>query len=381
MNKKLILALVLVLILISCSRDSSETKKYPPIIKTGNLTFNSMILMKEKLRFSTIAIGRETIVGANNGPKIELDNTGLAHPCVIYVPEGINGYKYWCALTPYFGIINSQNDKNAFENPHVFCSHDGLVWSEPGGIKNPIDHSVLARYLNYWSDNNLFYYKGKLHLYYRGNYFDKNFFGDKGWYVRAVVERNSSDGVNWSNRKLLYASNTITKGIDDNSVIASPSFLEDNGKWYCYDVVYSTDNNKYLPQGNQTSAFVFRREDTSPDGSFGDYDSDKICTFDSRPWGDKFDPWHIEVVKYDGKFFMLINAGVINSNGGDSLWLAYSSDGKNFKVLSNPLFNVNTYKSSILPISNTLDYDVFMVYQSDKRDGSINAYKLVLNKI
>lgn len=380
MKKKYFLFLVIAI--VSCSRDNSDIKKDVPVVKkTGELIFESLTLIKERLVFNTIALGRETIKGSNNGEKIELYDTGLAHPSVIYIPKGINGYKYWCALTPYFGIINAQTDKNAFENPHIFCSIDGLSWSEPKGSTNPIDHAQLAKYLNYWSDTNLFYENGKLHLYYRGNYFDRNFYGDKGIYARAIVERNSSDGVNWTDRKILYASNTITKGIDDNSVIASPSFLKDNGKWYCYDVVYSTNKNPYPAQGNQTSGFVFRREDSAPDGSFGDYSEDKICTFDSRPWGENSDPWHIEAVKYDGKFFMLITAGLTGLSNGQSLWLAYSVDGKNFKVLPNPLFREDTYKSGILPLSSDNNNVSFMIYQSDKKDGSINAYKLILNKI
>ncbi|MFN3272762.1 MAG: hypothetical protein ACK40Y_09490 [Cloacibacterium caeni] len=380
MKKKYLLFFILAI--ISCSRDSTDTKKDVPVVKkTGVLTFESLTLIKERLVFNTNALGRETIKGTNNGQKIELFDTGLAHPSVIYIPEGINGYKYWCALTPYFGIINAQPDKNAFENPHVFCSNDGLSWSEPKGAINPIDNANLGKYLNYWSDTNLCYENGKLHLYYRGNYFDRNFFGDKGVYARAVVERNSSDGIHWTDRKILYASNTITKGIDDNSIIASPSFIEDKGKWYCYDVVYSTVKNPYPPQGNQTTAFVFRRVDTVPDGTFGTYSAENICSFDSRPWGETFDPWHIEVVKYDNKFFMLINAGLVGLSNGQSLWLAYSSDGKNFKVLPNPLFKENTYKSSLLPISTNDKFITFMLYQSDKRDGSINAYKLTLKKI
>ena len=77
---------------------------------------------------------------------------------------------------------------------------------------------------------------------------------------------------------------------------------------------------------------------------------------------------------------MLINTGLIGLSNGENLWLAYSADGKNFKVLPAPLFKGNTYKSSILPISYSIDYDTFMIYQSDKREGTINAYKLVIKK-
>ena len=78
---------------------------------------------------------------------------------------------------------------------------------------------------------------------------------------------------------------------------------------------------------------------------------------------------------------MLLNTGYKGLSNGQSLWLAYSVDGKNFKVLPNPLFKENTYKSSLLPISTNDKFNTFMLYQSDKRDGSINAYKLTMKKI
>jgi hypothetical protein len=371
---------IVVFLIVSCSSENLEKNAITaPIPKTGKLVFKSLELVKEKLVFHTYAIGRETVKGSNNGPRIELTNKGLAHPSVIYIPQGIDGYSYWCALTPYFGPINLQKDNNAFENPHIFCSIDGLNWKEPDDINNPIDNSVLP-YGNYWSDTNLLYYNGKLHLYYRGNYFDKNFFGTNMMYYRSVVERNSTNGREWSERKLLYASNSFVNGIDNNSVIASPSFIVENDHFYCYDVVLSTKDNPYLSIGNQTSTFVFRREDNQPDGTFGAYSSDKICTFDSRPWGETDDPWHIEVVKHEETYFMLINSGLIGSSFANSLWLAYSQDGKNFKVLPTALFRYSTYKSSILPISSDADNISFMIYQSDTSDGSINAYQLALKK-
>lgn len=54
--------------------------------------------------------------------------------------------------------------------------------------------------------------------------------------------KTSQDGENWSEKKLLYSS-TLTKNVDLNSLMVSPSFLKDLTTWCCYDVVYSTKNN------------------------------------------------------------------------------------------------------------------------------------------
>ncbi len=65
------------------------------------------------------------------------DGSGQAvHPCVLDFGRGFlrpghttwNGYRYWMTLTPF----PASND--AYENPCLYCSHDGLTWIEPPGL-------------------------------------------------------------------------------------------------------------------------------------------------------------------------------------------------------------------------------------------------------
>ena len=144
---------------------------------------------------------------------------------------------------------------------------------------------------------------------------------------------------------------------------------------------YSTTTNPINSAGNQTTGFVMRRTDSSPTGNFGDYSENNICKFSNRPWGIENDPWHIDVCKYDSNFFMLICAGLVGKSNGDAIYLAYSKDGINFKVIEKPLFASDTYKSALVPISSDKDQVKFKLYRSVKTKGTIELYDLTLHKL
>ncbi|MRM93454.1 hypothetical protein D1Z98_00220 [Riemerella anatipestifer] len=361
--------------IISCKRDNGLLE-VDNAIKDINYSKIEMKLIREKVQFPMIAYGRESSMGANDRPYIYLTDNGFAHPSILHIPEGFSGYKFWAGITPHFGIIGQQKDHTAFENPHIFASNDGITWKE---ISNgPIDLPAAGPFISYWSDNNLVYDNDKLYVYYRSSGFPINYFGDKLYHLRASVLKESSDGINWSQRKFLYGTKN-TVGIDDNSMILSPSVVKDNGIWFYYDVIYSTDKNPYPPVGNQTNAFVVRRLGDTP-YHFEAYSQDKICEFINRPWGKENDPWHIEVIKANNKFYMLICVGKIGKSHGDSLWLAHSDDGKTFTVIEQSLFNSNTYKSGFYMSENNDDDIKFRIYRSEKNTGYIHLYELKLSK-
>ncbi|MGN1450514.1 MAG: hypothetical protein ACI4XQ_00290 [Eubacteriales bacterium] len=54
------------------------------------------------------------------------------HPKVLYFEDGWNGWEYWMAYTPYPYCDDD------YENPCIAVSHDGIEWTEPEGISNPV---------------------------------------------------------------------------------------------------------------------------------------------------------------------------------------------------------------------------------------------------
>lgn len=337
-----------------------------PIKRHNNLPqFESLSLIKNRMVLPSIAVGR-TVDGV--APQVPLADSGYTHPKVLYLPGGWNGYEYWMAITPYRGPLTGLNDMAQYENPHVFCSLDGVTWVEPAGIHNPLDVPPPAPSLDYWSDTHIALGSdGYLHLWYRGN--------GAGYGGRGVVHRKSRDGVNWSARKDIYSTASLSS-VDTTNLLLSPAFLQNGGSWLCFDAVRTSPTGLVIPpQKNQTYTFVFRRDDTKPDGSYGEYGTSQIINFTNMPWGEPNDVWHLDACKFGNLWVLLLNVGPDNSSGAAMLYVAYSTDGWNFTVDETVLFANNSYRSSIVPKGEADGVLTFLVYQS-ALDGTTNLYEL-----
>lgn len=119
------------------------------------------------------------------------DGSGQAcHPDVLHIPGGFGAesWPYWMACTPYpYG-----ND--ALENPELFVSFDGLDWTVPGGLHNPLvppppnpgDHH---------SDPDLVFHDNRLWLFYRET-LRSNFKNTRD--TNNIHLITSLDGIRWS---------------------------------------------------------------------------------------------------------------------------------------------------------------------------------------
>lgn len=79
-----------------------------------------------------------TVVSVANPNSIRLnvpmsDGFGQpVHPDIYYNESGVFGYQYWMVITGYAAGIDN------YENPELFCSHNGFDWEVPDGVTNPI---------------------------------------------------------------------------------------------------------------------------------------------------------------------------------------------------------------------------------------------------
>jgi hypothetical protein len=282
----------------------------------------------EALTFMSTAIG-DLFTNAEGRNKISLLNSGWTHPSVLYFEEKWNGYNYWCAITPY------PNSDSQYENAHIFCSNDGVIWNEPIGIVNPIENSPLGS--AYSSDVNLMFKDGYLYCYWR-----ENGIIVKGSPRRALFVKKSSDGVNWSPKELI--ANWPTTGID----VIAPSIIKSDNHYYCYGVC----TGETTP-GSYYTQYCIRRAVSESEVSFT-IDRSKgygLINIEGRPWGNKQEPWHIDVQKIGNIWLMLVTTtdnGQYGSSG--SLFLGYSLNGIDFSFNDKPICSsVGTYKSGFVP--------------------------------
>ena len=313
-------------------------------------------------------------------------NHSYYHPEVQYFPNGFNGYKYWMVFTPFGGAVGTYQISKRYENPTVVVSNNGISWTEPSGIKNPLAmapdrnesfaENKVDTIQGYWSDPDWVFTDNMFNLYYRGSMITAKALKQRGAdsqnntdklktdAQRTIVRQTSTDGVNWTKLEVAYNSNPPYT--PKNSLILSPSFINVNGQFVSYEVELNTGTKNF--RGNELS-YIIRR--TSKDGlNFTKFTNSQVINFSATPWKDisaKNAPWHIHATYVDGYYFLCIAAGDVKKSTADLLYLAYSSDGLNFKVLSKPLIDQNAYRSAIFPMAtsnNTIQFGAIFSYKT-----------------
>jgi len=168
--------------------------------------------------------------------------TGLAvHPDVVSFPAGWNGYKYWMAMTPY------PNDQ--FENPSILVSNDGIDWSVPPGLTNPLVGVPPCDHLN---DTDIIYnaQADQLWVYYLDT---RRAHRCKGHETESYYDHNylkllkSPDGVHWTGPETL-----IDWDLDRQALQLSPSVVvTDDGSFYLWVTDGATIVTRYTSSDGQ----------------------------------------------------------------------------------------------------------------------------------
>jgi hypothetical protein len=110
------------------------------------------------------------------------------HPDVVHFPSPWQGWGYWMVMTPY------PKGDEAFENPSILVSHDGLLWQAPAGLTHPL--AKTPGKLGYNSDPDMSYdaANNRLVVLYREVTTTQN----------LIWSTTSTDGVHWSKHTLAF---------------------------------------------------------------------------------------------------------------------------------------------------------------------------------
>jgi hypothetical protein len=226
----------------------------------------------------------------------------VVHPSVVFVPEGwgVNGYKYWLAITAY----PAGNDDH--EDPNVLASHDGITWVVPPGLTNPIADADGQP--EYYSDpylalgpNNTMY------LFFRwyagvpgGGQEEKLFFS------------TSTDGVIWTTPQAFLINNETVRRL------LSPSLIFEDDRWtlYAVDIVPAVNTVVRLRSDSSDPMSAWSAPETCNPGTL----------IANR------EPWHLYVIKTGGRYYGLLNDVILGggTGGAGDLMFLSSGDGLNF---------------------------------------------------
>lgn len=268
----------------------------------------------------------------------------VTHPSVVYSPDKFGGYLYWLAYTPYAG------GNDALEDPCIAVSNDGINWSVPTGLTNPLDDAPGGTLFN--SDPALvFGDNGYLYCFWRQV--------NNTTSTETIYYRRTKDGVNWEpkvvSRSAPFASNRLV----------SPAYIYDNGVWTMFAV-------NVQPVARPV---VMLTATGSPTG----WSAPVTCAVPTKAGRDN---WHIEVRYIGGQYVGILADCETGTNGvnGD-LYLITSQDGLNWSRAASVLVpRVNgtehnaLYRSTFVPefISGVLS--LRLIYA-----GWVNATPTVWN--
>ena len=248
------------------------------------------------------------------------------HPKVITFNKKWNGYKYWMSYTPYPG------GNSGYENPHIAVSNDLINWYAPNKKNISLDE-VKNKYKKkrYNSDAHIVYNKDKDTIICYWRYVD-----DVAGSV-TIFKRETSDGITWTAKeKVLYSKDRHKKDYVSPAII-----YEDSAYKMWYVDVYNTIRYAESPDGMKWT------------------DKNKI----SFKYPEKLDTWHLDVIKTDKGYEMIVVAydKWKNHNKMD-LYYTISNDEVNFKDAIKILEpergtlnwdNSGIYRSSIIYLNDT----------------------------
>jgi hypothetical protein len=252
------------------------------------------------------------------------DGSGqCVHPSVLFFPQSWGGHRYWMAFTPY------PDGNDQLENPSIAVSNDGIHWSVPAGLNNPIVPSPGTS-ADYLSDPHLFVHNGLIYMIYREYIRSESPFKER-WLIMR-----SSDGINWGPPVEITCSN--------RSIHVSACIVQDTGRFMMYFVTYTG-------------------------GAFQSIQK-IVCTGDpmcKEHWSEPLDvhmtglpdgvwPWHIDVtIQPDNSWDMLLTTctgiGGINCR----LHYAHSMDGDYWDTTAEPFIRPSH------PLENSLHYKASMI--------------------
>lgn len=260
------------------------------------------------------------------------------HPSVKYKKEGLGGYEYIMAETPFYLTLPSVGDnyRDQFECPSIHYSHDGIHWLEVG--ENPIDLLTQEEVRNrdYFSDPDLVETPNGIECWYRLN---RRYGTETNQENILLLRKISKDGVVWGEREVIADLQKAdeTKGL--GRIVISPGVIFEEGKYKCWYV-----DNIHLHQ-------------------------ERICFSESydatQTWSDKkvvklngpdITPWHLQVLR-DGDIIWL----TVYDHRSISLWKGTNETEFVFvRMLVSPcgvygsFYSNNTYRACLTRVSDSL---------------------------
>lgn len=238
------------------------------------------------------------------------------HPDVLFVADGLHGFRFWMAVTPY----PSGNDR--LENPSLRVSNDGIDWIPFPGAPDPLVEAPVDRDAHN-ADPDLVLANGRLHLFFMTR--------NRRERVTTFSVIWSDDGRSWSEPVEVYRD---MWGV-------SPAVVEHGGVWQMWYILLDTSDPA-------SRSHLLVQSGAKPI-AFADPQKCQLVIPGHVPW-------HIDVQRFDDSGYEALVAAFPegSNNAHTRLFHCSSRDGRTFTP---------TRPDPIISPSR-LAWDAMMVYRS-----------------
>lgn len=263
--------------------------------------------------------------GHANSTRLEInspyrDDDGVVHPHILEFYNGLRGYRYIIAITPYY-LTNE-----AEENPCIYGSNDLINFDLLDGFDQPLDVRPTPAYSNGHNSDNVLAYDprtGELICIWRQTLRNPN---NDGVRVDALWVRKTKDGYSWTDRERIFKAtdHALAKGAGSPAIVYNVA----DGYWYMYLTTLSLSTDAMR---------LFKAKNLKEDA--WEYAGTLVLPFI---------PWHQDIKIVGNKVCMLVYCYPPDN----TIYFGISDDFINFEWTQNLLLENNGYKSSFVPEFN-----------------------------
>jgi len=217
------------------------------------------------------------------------------HPDIVHISQGFGPerWPYWLACTPYpYGDAH-------FENPEIFVSYDGINWSVPESLQNPLVPSPKNPG-DHHSDPDLLFHANQLWLFYRLTLRGKR--SDRTATENRIYLIKSLDGIRWTTPAEVLSDKAGGQHL-------SPAVIHDGAQFLMWTI-----------EVHGGCLRLVRR--SSPDGLT--WNNPTVASV-AGLHGGRF-PWHIDVIQEEGRLSAALVSCTALGGRGARIHYAHSED-------------------------------------------------------
>ncbi|MFI5279836.1 MAG: hypothetical protein ACHQU1_05030 [Gemmatimonadales bacterium] len=257
---------------------------------------------------------------ASSGGVIQLDLPAIdgmrdvVEPDVAHIRGGWRGFEYWMAVNPFL------DGNDVYENASIVASQDGISWSVPDGVTNPVVPRPSGEIIHN-SDPDLVYVHqlDRMVLFYRAVTHTRN----------ELFAKSSTDGRHWGpERQVLDAPNhsLVSPAVVLPTSRRAKLFYVDAGTGGCSSHQTTTMMRRWMGSLHEDDALV------------GSAWSEPVRTDLNGPPG--FLIWHLDVIWVDERkeYWAIFPAYPAEADcNSTDLFMARSRDAVHWQVLADPV--------------------------------------------